>query len=73
MQSTKYCLEQFKKSKKIAIITHSNPDADALCSSIALKRLLKKMYDTEDSNLKIDIFTLFYSIHIKKMVQDGIL
>lgn len=57
MHSTKYCVEQFKKSKKIAIITHSNPDADALCSSIALKRLLKKMYDDENNNLKIDIFT----------------
>ena len=33
--------EQIEKANKIAIVSHINPDADALCSSCALKNIIR--------------------------------
>lgn len=38
-------IEQLEGSKKIAIFSHIAPDADALCSSFALKNIIKNNYD----------------------------
>lgn len=45
---------QIKCAKTIAILSHNNPDADAFCSAIALKRMIKHFYP--ELNQKIDIF-----------------
>ena len=55
MHSVRMCEEQLANSKSIAIIAHQNPDADTLCSAVALKRLIKTNFsDTEEKT--IDIF-----------------
>ena len=41
MKSLKQCLMCINESTKIAIFCHTNPDADALASSVALKKLIK--------------------------------
>lgn len=56
MESAKNTLSQMQNAKKIAIITHTNPDADAIGSMIALKRLIKKNFETTEKPLIIDIF-----------------
>ncbi|MBR4124079.1 MAG: bifunctional oligoribonuclease/PAP phosphatase NrnA [Clostridia bacterium] len=38
-------LDKIKKAKKIAIFSHVRPDADALCSSFALKNLIKHNFE----------------------------
>lgn len=48
------CLELIKKSKNIAIFTHKEPDADALASSVAVKKLIKS--NIENCDKIIDIF-----------------
>ena len=40
-------IEQIKKAKSIAISGHKNPDGDALCSVLALSRLIEKNYGTK--------------------------
>lgn len=45
-------LDKIKQAKKIAIFSHIRPDADALCSSFALKNLIK--YNFEDKF--VDVF-----------------
>ena len=57
MESAKKSLLQIQQAKKIAIITHYNPDADAIGSMIALKRLIKKNFETQKRPLFVDIFT----------------
>ena len=57
MKSILECIKQISSNEKIAIITHTNADADALCSSIFLKRAIKSKYETEDKHIHIDIFT----------------
>ncbi len=44
--------EYIGRAKKIAILSHINPDADALCSSIALKNLILNNYDFK----QVDVF-----------------
>lgn len=56
MQSTSESLKQIKRANKIVIISHINADADAICSSMALKALILKRYKN-NKNLKIDILT----------------
>ena len=56
MESAKYSIEQIKQAKNIAIISHINPDADAIGSMIALKRLIKKNFATSNNSLIIDTF-----------------
>ena len=46
-------IDLIKSSKKIAIFSHINPDADALCSSIALKKIIDNNFDDKF----IDVFT----------------
>lgn len=45
--------ETIKNASRIAIFSHVNPDADALCSSIALKNMLMKTYPDKE----VDVFT----------------
>lgn len=45
-------VEQISNAKKIAIFSHIAPDADALCSSLALKNLLRNNFDYK----YIDVF-----------------
>lgn len=47
-------LENIKNSKKIAIFSHFNPDADALCSSCALKNLILNNFDDKFVDIFID-------------------
>ena len=42
------------KNKKIAIFSHVTPDADALCSSFALKNLIKNNFDFKFVDVFID-------------------
>lgn len=49
-------IKQISKAKKIAIITHLNCDADAICASMALKMLINTRYAIKNKK-KIDIFT----------------
>lgn len=44
-------LDILKNYKKVAIICHLEPDADALCSAVVLKTFLKKQF-----NLSVDLF-----------------
>lgn len=54
MRSLNKCLADIKKSNNIAIFTHSTPDADALASVIALKKLIK--YNNPENEKIIDLF-----------------
>lgn len=45
---------KIESSKKIAIFSHTMPDADAFCSSLALKRLIEENY--KHKKKKVDIF-----------------
>lgn len=54
MRSLKQCLTDIKNSNNIAIFTHSSPDADALASAVALKKLIKN--NLQNSNKIIDLF-----------------
>ena len=49
---TKNFKEILGSAKKIAIFSHVSPDADALCSSFALKNIIKNNYD----NKYVDVF-----------------
>ena len=42
-----------ENANRIAIFSHINPDADALCSSIALKNMLTKTFPDKE----VDVFT----------------
>ncbi len=53
MRSLSKCFNDIKNSKNIAIICHTLPDADALSSAVALKKLIKQ--NNEDEK-QIDIF-----------------
>lgn len=72
MESASECLNQIQNASHIAIITHQNADADALGSSIALKRLIKKNFETDDQKIDIDIFTESNEIaeQLKIMTKD---
>ena len=56
MKSLLKCVADIKKSKNIAIITHTTPDADALCSAIALKKLIRQNQNENSEPKQIDIF-----------------
>ncbi|MGN1212633.1 MAG: bifunctional oligoribonuclease/PAP phosphatase NrnA [Christensenellales bacterium] len=56
MEQAKNSLSQIKQAKKIAIIAHINPDADAIGSMIALKRLIKKNFETPKNIITVDTF-----------------
>ncbi|HAJ77796.1 MAG TPA: hypothetical protein DCO89_01855 [Clostridiales bacterium] len=45
-------LDKIKSAKKIAIFSHISPDADALCSSFALKNIIKFNFE----NKFVDVF-----------------
>lgn len=49
----RWTIRQLVDFKSIAIITHTKPDADALCSALALKRVLKSI---AKKDVIIDIF-----------------
>ena len=57
MKSELNCFLQIKNARKIAIFTHKNADTDALASCIALRRIIKENFETEDKKYTIDIFT----------------
>ena len=46
--------EALKSAKKIAIFSHISPDADALCSSFALKNIIKNNFDYKYVDVFID-------------------
>ncbi len=54
MRSLNKCFDDIKKSNNIAIFSHVDPDADALASAVALKKLIK--YNITDCDKIIDIF-----------------
>jgi phosphoesterase RecJ-like protein len=56
MGISKICLNQITKSKNIAIIGHISPDADALGSMIALKRLIELNCENTKQKFNIDLF-----------------
>jgi phosphoesterase RecJ-like protein len=56
MESVKKGLEYIKKAKRIAIIGHINPDADALGSMVALKRTIINNFETNCHKITVDIF-----------------
>lgn len=56
MKSLKQCLLDIQNSNRIAIITHTMPDADALASAVALKKLIKLNLLEENEQKQIDIF-----------------
>ena len=56
MRSLKKCLSDIKHSNNIAIFTHMAPDADALASVVALKKLIKTHLANQESEQIIDIF-----------------
>ena len=55
MRSVIECEKQLTNSNRIAIIAHQSPDADALCSAVALKKLIRQNFDEKDDKI-IDIF-----------------
>lgn len=46
--------ETISNSKKIAIFSHISPDADALCSSLALKNIIKNNFDYKYVDVFVD-------------------
>lgn len=56
MRSLKKCLSDIKHSKNIAIFTHMIPDADALASAVALKKLIKSNLVNQEGEQIVDIF-----------------
>lgn len=56
MRSLKKCLSDIKHSKNIAIFTHMTPDADALASVVALKKMIKSNLANQEDEQIIDIF-----------------
>ena len=56
MRSPKKALDDIKIAKKIAIFCHINPDADALASCVAIKKLIKLNLVDPDEPKIIDIF-----------------
>ena len=56
MKSLQKCFLQIKKSKNIAIIAHTVPDADALCSAVALKKIIRQNQSDNSQQKQIDIF-----------------
>lgn len=57
MHSTSEGIKQILHNKKIAIISHINADADAICSSMALKLLIKTRSKNKHDKPIIDIFS----------------
>lgn len=55
MKSLKYAFLDIQESNNIAIIAHTMPDADALASAVALKKLIKQNISDADQK-QIDIF-----------------
>lgn len=51
---SKIVTELLNDAKKIAIVSHVNPDADALCSSLALKNIIKNNYDYKYVDVFVD-------------------
>lgn len=49
-------LKQISNAKRIAIIAHKFPDADAIGSTLALKRLIMQNLDNGKNQYKIDMF-----------------
>lgn len=54
MRSLKQCLADIKRCSNIAIFTHVKPDADALSSAVALKKLIK--CNLPNSDKIVDLF-----------------
>ena len=54
--SSKRYIQQIVGAKTIAIMGHANPDADAIGSALALKRLIKQNLETETKKYIIDLF-----------------
>lgn len=62
MRSPKKALDDIENAKNIAIICHLNPDADALASCVAIKKLIKLNFVDADEPKIIDIFFDFDEI-----------
>ncbi len=56
IHSLEKCISDIKNSKSIAIMCHTVPDADALASMVALKKLIKQNFTDENSPKQIDLF-----------------
>ncbi len=56
IHSLEKCISDIKNSKSIAIMCHTVPDADALASMVALKKLIKQNLTDENSPKQIDLF-----------------
>lgn len=56
MRSVLACMDALRNSKNIAIFCHTLPDADALGSAVALKKIIRQFVATEENPKQIDIF-----------------
>lgn len=56
MNSVKECINDIANSKNIAIICHTAPDADALASMVALKKLIRQNLPEDIEPKTIDLF-----------------
>ncbi len=56
IHSLEKCISDIKNSNKIAIICHTVPDADALASMVALKKIIKQNFTDENNTKQIDLF-----------------
>ncbi len=56
MNSLIKCIRDIEKSKTIAIICHTIPDADALASLVALKKIIRQNFNLSDESKQIDLF-----------------
>ncbi len=56
MHPLEKCISDIKNSKSIAIMCHTAPDADALASMVALKKLIRQNLSIENEQKQIDLF-----------------
>lgn len=65
MEFANKSIDQIAKANSIALVCHLRPDVDALGSMVALKRLIKKNFETENHIVEIDMFSQFDNLDEK--------
>jgi len=65
-------------AKKIAIFTHTTPDADTLCSAFALKNIIKNNYDLKFVDVFVDgeigeLYNLILEMKLSTQYHIGIM
>lgn len=70
-------LNELEKAKSVCLLTHINPDADALCSAIVLRDFLKKHFNiskvdifAEGNNLPESYTPILGTVKINKSIQN---